>query len=68
MRHGFAYTTLPGQLTNIFTSMEDARAVASRFYGSAAMGDLDATNRPELPFHVLGVKPPNDLCWPTVSK
>lgn len=29
---------------------------------------LDATGRPELPFDVLGVKPPRDLCWLTVRK
>ncbi len=68
IRQGFSYATLSGQLRNTFASMDDARAVATRFYGPAAMRYLDATGRPELPFHVLGVKPPCDFCWLTVSK
>jgi SAM-dependent methyltransferase len=67
-RHGFSYTALPGELTNTFASMEDARAVAARFYGPAVLRHLDAINRPELPFDVLGVKPPRDLCWLIVDK
>ena len=65
---GFTYTVLPGHLTNTFPTLEDAWEVATRFYGPAAMRHLDATARPELPFHVLGVKPPRDLCWLTVRK
>jgi SAM-dependent methyltransferase len=68
MRRGFAYAVLPGHITTTFPSMEEARAVAERFYGEAALRHLDATRRPELPFHVLGVKPPRDLCWLTVRK
>lgn len=67
MRQGFAYTVLSGgHLTNTFHSMEDAWAVATRFYGPAAVRHLECTGRPELPFGVLGVKPPRDLCWLTV--
>lgn len=35
---------------------------------AAATRHLGVTARPELPFHVLGVKPPRDLCWLTVRK
>jgi SAM-dependent methyltransferase len=65
---GFTYTVLPGHLTITFPTFADAWKVATRYYGSAATGHLDATGRPELPFHVLGVKPPRDLCWLTVRK
>ena len=65
---GFTYTALPGHLTITFPTLEDAWEVATRFYGPAATCHLDATARPELPFHVLGVKPPRDLCWLTVHK
>ena len=68
MRHGFTYSILPGRLTNTFATMEDAYAVAARFYGPAAMRHLDATRRPELPFDTLGVKEPSELCWLTVKK
>lgn len=65
---GFTYTALPGHLTITFPTLEDAWEIAARFYGAAATRHLDATARPELPFHVLGVKPPRDLCWLTVRK
>jgi SAM-dependent methyltransferase len=66
--HGFQYTSLPGRLTITFPTMEDAWSVASRFYGQAALAALSTSYRPELPFSVLGVKPPRDLCWLTVQK
>jgi SAM-dependent methyltransferase len=67
-RHGFWYARLPGRLTITFPSLEDAYAVATRFYGPAALHHLEITHRPELPFHVLGVKPPRDFCCLTVRK
>jgi SAM-dependent methyltransferase len=66
--HGFRHTSLPGRLTITFPSLEDAWSVASRFYGAAALRSLEATHRPELPFSVLGVNPPRDLCWLSVQK
>jgi SAM-dependent methyltransferase len=67
-RHGFWHATLPGRLTITFPSLEDAYAIASHFYGSVALHHLEITHRPELPFHVLGVKPPRDFCCLTVRK
>ncbi|HEY7341795.1 MAG TPA: methyltransferase domain-containing protein [Ktedonobacterales bacterium] len=67
-RHGFWYASLPGRLTITFPSLEDAYAVAMRFYGPAALHHLEITHRPELPFRVLGVKPPRDFCCLTVRK
>jgi SAM-dependent methyltransferase len=66
--HGFHYTSLPGRLSITFATMEDACSVANRFYGPAALAALSASQRPELPFSVLGVRPPRDLCWLTVQK
>jgi ubiquinone/menaquinone biosynthesis C-methylase UbiE len=66
--HGFHYATLPGHLSITFPTLETALAVAQRFYGAAAIQHLATTGRPELPFHVLGVKAPRDLCWLTVRK
>ena len=67
-RHGFEYATLPGHLTITFPTLEEAYAVANRFYPPAALRHLEATRRPEMPFRVLGVRAPRDLCWLTVRK
>ena len=67
VRYGFQYATLPGHLTITFPTLEVAYAVAARFYGTAATRHLEATRQPELPFRVLGVKAPRDLCWLTVE-
>ncbi len=68
IRRGFQHISLPGHLTITFPTMADARAVAKRFYGAAAIRHLETTHRPELPFHVLNVKAPRELCWLTVRK
>jgi SAM-dependent methyltransferase len=68
VRHGFRYARLPGQLTITFPTLEDAYAIAGRFYGATATRHLDATHRPELPFYALGVKAPRDFCCLTVRK
>lgn len=67
-RHGFWYARLPGRLTVTFPSLEDAYAIATRFYGPAALHHLEISHRPELPFRVLGVNPPRDFCCLTVRK
>lgn len=67
-RHGFGHVVLPGPLTITFPTLADALEAARRFYGARAIRHLDATGRPELPFSVLGVKEPRDLCWRTVRK
>jgi SAM-dependent methyltransferase len=68
VRRGFQYVKLPGHLTITFPTLEDACAAARRFYGADAIRHLETTGRPELPFYVLGVKAPRDLCWLTVRK
>lgn len=68
VHRGFHYITLPGHLTITFPTLNDALAVAHRFYGAAAIHHLESIRRPELPFSVLNVKAPRDLCWLTVQK
>jgi SAM-dependent methyltransferase len=68
MDRGFHYTTLTGPLTITFPSLDEALAIARRFYRAAAIEHLEATRTPEAPFHVVGVKEPRDLCWLTVQK
>lgn len=68
VRRGFHYTMLPGQLTVTFPTLEDALAIARRFYGAAVIRHLEATGQPSVPFHVLNVKAPRDFCWLTVQK
>jgi SAM-dependent methyltransferase len=67
-RHGFRHTVLPGRLTITFPSLEDGIAAARRFYGARAVEHLECTGKPELPFAVLGVKEPRDVCWRVVEK
>jgi SAM-dependent methyltransferase len=67
-RHGFRYAVLPGHLRISFPTLEDGVAAARRFYGPTAVRHLERTGRPELPFSVLGVKEPRDLCWLTVRE
>lgn len=67
-RHGFRHAILPGRLTITFPTLADGLAAARRFYGDRAVRYLEASGRPILPFRVLGVKEPRDLCWRTVQK
>ncbi|HEX9038885.1 MAG TPA: class I SAM-dependent methyltransferase [Ktedonobacterales bacterium] len=68
LRQGFHYTILPGRLTITFASLDEACAVARRFYGETALRYLEATGQPELPYHILKLRAPRDLCWLTVQK
>lgn len=65
---GFHYTVLPGPLHVRFPTLEEALAVARRFYRQAAITYLETAQRPTLPFRVIGVKEPRDVCWLTVEK
>jgi len=67
-RHGFHYLVLPGRLRIHFASLADAREACQRFYGERALRYLEKTRHPELPFTVLGVKEPRNLCWKMVEK
>lgn len=66
---GFHYAVLPGDPLHVtYPSLDDAFAVARRFYRQAAMSYLETTRRPALPYQVIGVKEPRDVCWLTVKK
>jgi SAM-dependent methyltransferase len=67
-RHGFRHIVLPGRLTITFPTLADGIEAARRFYGARAVRHLERTGRPELPFGVLGVNEPRDLCWLIVRK
>ena len=68
VRRGFQLARLPGRLTITFATLEDGLAAARRFYGPVAVRYLEAHGRPALPFSVLGVREPRDLCWLAVTK
>jgi SAM-dependent methyltransferase len=65
---GFHYASLPGHLKIRFPTLEDALAVARRFYQPAIVEYLETARTPEISFDLLGVKAPRDLCWITVHK
>jgi SAM-dependent methyltransferase len=67
-RHGFRYVVLPGRLHIHFATLADACEACRRFYGPEALRHIKETQRPELPFALLGVKEPRDLCWKVVEK
>lgn len=66
---GFHYAVLPGgPLRVTYPSLDDALAVARRFYRQAAISYLETAHRPSLSYQVIGVKEPRDVCWLTVKK
>jgi ubiquinone/menaquinone biosynthesis C-methylase UbiE len=68
---GFQCNILPAphQMVVRFRSMHSALRVARRFYAhnQAVMRYLLRRRRPEVPFSVLGVNPPCDFCWLSVT-
>lgn len=64
---GFRYAALPmsREMTVRFRSMATAERCVRRFHArnDRATRWLRRTQRPELPFSVLGFAPPHDLCW-----
>ncbi|HLZ57637.1 MAG TPA: class I SAM-dependent methyltransferase [Ktedonosporobacter sp.] len=72
VEHGFQYVALPVQREMYihFRSMQSALACVRRFYARnrAALRYLLATQRPEIPFSILGINPPCDYCWREVVK
>ncbi len=65
--HGFHYVALPldQDMCIHFRSLESALHCVQHFYADnpAAVRYLLSTQRPEIPFSVLGVNPPCDYCW-----
>ncbi|MBV9712734.1 MAG: class I SAM-dependent methyltransferase [Ktedonobacteraceae bacterium] len=70
--HGFRYVALPLQqeMRIRFRSLKSALECARRFYArnKAVAQYILNRHKPEIPFSVLGVNPPNDYCWLEVTK
>ncbi len=64
---GFTYEALPieEEMSIRFRSLRSAIRIMKRFYkkNRNALKYILETRKPELPFTVLGVKPPHDYCW-----
>ncbi len=64
---GFTYEVLPLQeeMSIRFRSLGSAVRIVKRFYKKNinAMKYILRSGKPELPFSVLGLKPPHDYCW-----
>jgi len=71
LAHGFHYVALPldQHMCIYFRSMESALHCVEHFYAGnpAVVRYLLSTQRPEIPFSILGVNPPRDYCWLEVS-
>ena len=69
--HGFHYVALPVQheMRVRFRSLSSALRCARRFYAHnrAVANYIMRRHKPEVPFSVLGLNPPCDYCWLTVS-
>ncbi len=70
--HGFRYVSLPlhHEMHIRFRSLKSALQCARRFYAhnKAVVQYILNRHKPEIPFSVLGVNPPNDYCWLEVTK
>jgi ubiquinone/menaquinone biosynthesis C-methylase UbiE len=70
--HGFRYLALPLQyeMHVRFRSLKSALQCARRFYAhnKSVVQYLLTRQKPEIPFSVLGLNPPNDYCWLEVTK
>ena len=65
-RQGFTKVTFDGDLAVDFGTMPEALELTQIFYPEA----LDAVRRggsPTVPYDVLGMHPPHDLCWKAVE-
>lgn len=64
---GFTYEALPleEEMSIRFRSLRSAVRIMERFYKKNinALKYVVRSGKPELPFSVLGIKPPHDYCW-----
>lgn len=63
---GFVHVAFPGPMEVRFRDLATARRCADLFYGPQVARYLDQVGRPIVPFSVLGVNAPRDLCRLTV--
>jgi ubiquinone/menaquinone biosynthesis C-methylase UbiE len=60
--HGFQHQMFSGPMEVRFRDLDTARRCAELFYGAQVRDYLEAHRRPIVPFSVLGVNAPRDLC------
>jgi ubiquinone/menaquinone biosynthesis C-methylase UbiE len=67
LKEGFTYEALPvnKEMSIRFKTLGSAIRMVKRFYKKNifAMKYVLRSGKPEVPFSVLGVKPPHDYCW-----
>lgn len=62
LSRGFEYHAYGGAMEVRFRDLETAAACAEIFYPSAALEHIRRTGRPVVPFDLIGVNAPRDLC------
>jgi ubiquinone/menaquinone biosynthesis C-methylase UbiE len=60
--HGFSYHAFAGPMEVRFRDLQTAELCAQVFYGEAALEWIRRSGRPAIPYSVLGVNAPRDLC------
>jgi SAM-dependent methyltransferase len=64
--HGYRYLSFPGEMTMEFASLDEAVELASIFYPHA-ISEVRRRGERRVPYDVLGVNPPRDLCYKVVG-
>ncbi len=67
LSRGFHYHAFGGPMEVRFRDLETAMTCARIFYSRAVTEHLERTGRPVVPFDVIGVNAPRDLCACTVA-
>lgn len=59
---GFTHDVYPGNETRQFADVASAERLCERYYSAAAAEWVRVHQTAEVPYRVLGMKPPNDVC------
>ncbi len=65
-RHGFTRVEFGGPMAVEFGTMADALELTRIFYPTV-LEDVRSHDSPTVPYEILGVNPPRDLCWMRVE-
>jgi SAM-dependent methyltransferase len=65
-RHGFTRVEFPGAMAVDFGTRADALELTRIFYPTA-LEDVRSHDSPTVPYEMLGMNPPRDLCWMRVE-
>ena len=65
-RHGYRYVSFPGPMTMEFASPTEAVQMAKIFYPDA-VAEIQARGDRRVPYEILGVNPPRDLAYKSIS-